>query len=124
MKPLYCLTLCLATVSRAAAADEPGLPVVFARSGQAATLRLTGSTVPSGQFVALWAFGHRWGDPAVLKGNAAEVLTPAVRVPVVFHVVPVQGPQRAVGEVVAYPDRPAGWDKRLRNWRPPKRRLV
>jgi hypothetical protein len=101
-------TLLAATAWPLRAAESP---VVFARSGQKATLPLGGDHGKSGGPVALWAFGQRWGEPLTVKNNAAEVAAPKVRVPVVFRLSPIDDIDVVLGELVVYPDRPAHWDK-------------
>ena len=90
-------------------AGEP--PVVFARSGQKATLPVGGDTEKTGDSVALWAFGRQWAGPLTVKNGAAELQAPTVRVPVVFQLGPVRDRKVVFSELVVYPDRPVAWDK-------------
>jgi len=108
----YLLALWLVAAPSALQADE--LPVVFARSGQKVTLPIgdDGKTVES---LSLWTFGQRWGKPAAVHKGMAEFVAPAVRVPLVFRMMPTDGAKVVLKvvptELVVYPDRPVRWDK-------------
>jgi hypothetical protein len=102
------LVLLLCAAPRVSPAEE--LPIVFARSGQQATLP-AGDAGKAGGSVVLSAFGQRWGQPAAVKNGRAEFVTPKVRVPVVFGLISVPDAKVIPGELVVYPDRPIPWDK-------------
>lgn len=112
MQTFTCLlAFCLAAAPRPLQADEA--PVVFARSGQKATLPVGGEHGKTGTPVAIWAFGQRWGEPATVKDDAVEFVAPEVRVPVVFRLSPVSDAGAVLGELVVYPDRPISWDEKI-----------
>jgi len=98
-------------------------PVTFARGGRQVEVRLLfvlgelgiGGTGVFKKEVTLTAFGRTWSEPAdVTQTSAASratITVPGVRVPTVFSVVDRR--RRAVGELVAYPDRDVTWDKKI-----------
>ena len=83
------------------------LPIVFARSGQKATLPVDGEREKAGGPLVLWAFDQRWGEALTTNSGAAELLAPKVRVPVVFRLGPLRDSKVSYSELVVYPDRPA-----------------
>ena len=108
---IYLLAFWLVAASWPLQADEA--PVVFARSGQKATLPVVSDIGKTSGPVALWAFGQRWGEPVMVKNDAAEFVAPKVRVPVVFRLSPVRDIKVVFGELVVYPDRPSSWDQKI-----------
>lgn len=86
------------------------LPIFFARSGQQAMLPVLNGYKSTQGPLTLWAFGKQWDEPAVVKDGMAELVAPAVRVPVVFQ---LKSGRDVHCELVVYPDRPITWDKDL-----------
>lgn len=98
--------LLLAATPLALKAEE--LPIVFAHSGQRATIPVGGKD--KGGSITLWAFGQQWGKSIEIKNGAVEVIAPDVRVPIVFRVMPDGGKDILI-EFVVYPDARIIWDK-------------
>ncbi len=103
------VALTLAVSARPSPADEPS--IVFAHSGQKVTISMAGNRTPPGGLVALSAYGRLWGEPATMENGNAQFVTPAVRAPTVFRLVPVRDASHVLGELVVYPKEWIPWDK-------------
>ena len=98
---IYLLTIGILVRSPLLRADEA--PIVFARSGQQATLPVA-SQDTEGRSVALAAY-EGIGAPVVVKNHAAEFTAPRVRVPSTFRLVSLRDGKVSLlpGELVVYP---------------------
>jgi hypothetical protein len=86
-------------------------PVVFARSGQMATLSIGGREDEANGRVVLTAYGQRCGEPIIVKHGTAEFVAPKVRAPIVFRPASLQDAARVIpGELIVYPNRWLPWD--------------
>jgi hypothetical protein len=91
---------------------DDAMPIVFARSGREATVRVPPMEAPVASIV-LRAFGRTWTKPAGVKESTATVDVPTVRVPTVFAVIDPAAPKTQLAELVAYPDRDIAWKNNL-----------
>ncbi len=102
------MKLCICLLAVGLFASSPALraeeaPIIFARSGQKATLPVGGEE-NEGRSVALAAYAGI-GKPVAVKNHAAEFLAPRVRVASVFRLVSLRDGKVALlpGELVVYP---------------------
>ena len=105
----YCLLLAIVQLASAGVLAADPSPVVFAHSGQKVTVPV-GSDAKEGSQLALTAFGKRWGEPATVKGGAAEFVAPEVRAPMAFRPAAVADGKIISGELVVYPEQWLPWD--------------
>lgn len=105
-RALACFLSIFSLAAAPAILKSDEVPVVFARSGQLATLTMADDHGLPGDRVTLSAHGQTWGNPAAVKDRTARILTPDVRVPTVFHLIPLGKTPSVLAELVAYPQ---GW---------------
>lgn len=110
MKTYGCLILAIVLLASAGAWAADLTPVVFAHSGQKATMRV-GSDAKQASSLVLTAYGKRWGEPATVNSGAVEFVAPEVRAPIVFRPATVADGKIVSGELVVYPDHWIPWDK-------------
>lgn len=96
-------------VASAAQAEQP--PITFARSGKTVSAHLAMNKGQPVQSIVLRVYGRVWTKPVAVKDSAARIDVPAVRVPTVFQITAAKDAKRTLGELVAYPDRPADWGR-------------
>ncbi len=109
MKSLgYLLVAVVPFASAGVFAAEP-TPVVFAHSGQKVTVP-AGGEINEGDVLALAAYGKRWGEPATVKGGAAEFVAPEVRAPMAFRLAAATNGKFVGAELLVYPDHWFPWD--------------